>query len=182
MLHQPHAVRFGALALIVVAGLLGAAAAARGDLWMPKRPPTATPRATPSRGVAPAARAPATPRDAPARPTRTPFTVTAVVALECPQSLPLLEALAAFRARHPDVAVEALLAAPPPRGARWGEALVALTQPGIPLGWTPARLRRLAPPAVPAVYVLDTQGRGVQAAGVPPLEELVRVARETSYP
>ena len=148
------------------------------DLWT--RTPPEAPSARNTHGSRPAVPAPA-----PAEPhTRSEpdaeaslLTVTVIVDPACPSSGPLLRQLAQARARLPDVRVDAWLARPPERRRASVRALGELAGTGIPLHWNPAVIRRLAPRALPAVYVHDAQGRRVSATGVAPLDVLWRALR-----
>jgi hypothetical protein len=95
----------------------------------------------------------------------------------CPHSVSLLEDLAKRRRRDPALTVEILLATLPHRGDGRTAAWQALLHVGLPMVWNPGRLRRLAPAALPAVWVLDPDGHGVRAVGVPPLDALMADVR-----
>ncbi len=140
------------------------------DLWTTHQ---ATPRSGLHRptGVMPPSSARAT------RPESRPVTVIAVIDPACPHSLALLGDLAERRRHDPALRVEILLATLPRRGDGRAAAWQALLQVGLPLRWNPGRLRRLAPAALPAVWVLDPDGHGVRAVGLPPLDALMADVR-----
>jgi hypothetical protein len=93
----------------------------------------------------------------------------------------LVHDLAGFARHHRDVAVEVVLTAPPAGGSRDAmRALATLAESGVPVTWDPAGFRRLAPPAVPALWLRDAQGRGVRASGRPSLDALWQAAREAA--
>ncbi len=140
------------------------------DLWTPRE---AGPRATPHRPTevssSSATRAPR--RESPA------ITVIAVIDPACPQSVSLLEDLAERHRQDRKLRVEILLATLPHRGDGRAAAWKALLHVGLPMVWNPRRLRRLAPAALPAVWVLDPDGHGVRAVGLPPLDVLMADVR-----
>jgi hypothetical protein len=145
------------------------------DLWTRTPPESPSGRNTHGPG-------PALPGPAPGEPDRRSgpdaeaslLTVTVIVDPACPGSAPLLRQLAQGRARLLNVRVDAWLARPPERRRASVRGLGELAQAGIPLQWDPRVIRRLAPRALPAVYVQGAQGRRVTATGVPPLEALWR--------
>jgi hypothetical protein len=140
------------------------------DLWTTRE---AVPRATPHRPTdASSASSPRAPR----RESRA-TTVIAVIDPACPQSVSLLEDLAERGRQDRELRVEILLATLPYRGDGRAAAWQAVLHVGLPLVWNPGRLRRLAPAALPAVWVVDPDGHGVRAVGVPPLDTLIANVR-----
>jgi hypothetical protein len=158
------------IGVIATGGAASHAQDRHADLWTtreavprsgPHRPTDVIPRASPS----------ATRRES------LTVTVTAVIDPDCPHSLSLLGDLAERRRHDPVLRVEILLATVPRRGDGRAAAWQAVLQVGLPMVWNPGRLRRLAPAALPAVWVLDPDGHGVRAAGRPPLAALIADVR-----
>lgn len=157
-------------ALILALGLVTPAAA---DLWT-----TVPPRAagSPVRG-APASATPDRPAlDRGARDGRAegPFALTVLVDPACAETSAVVQDALAFARQHGDVAVRVWLATRPARARGSLRTLVAAAEAGVTVAWVPGAVRRLAPAALPAVYVDDGQGHGVRATGRPPLEALWR--------
>ncbi len=142
----------------------------RADLWTTRE---AAPRSGPHRpaDVIPRSSAPGTRRES------LTVTVTAVIDPACPHSLSLLGDLAERRRHDPALRLEILLATLPRRGDGRAAAWQALLEVGIPMVWNPGRLRRLAPAALPAVWVLNPDGNGLRAVGLPPLDALIADVR-----
>lgn len=152
--------------------LLALATPASADLWMPG--PAGSP-SQPLRAAQPNPREPIRP----APPTTqdessAALVLTVVVDPACPSSLPVARDAVAFVRSHRDVALRVWLATWPRGSAETARRLGALADLGVPITWAPAGVRALAPAALPAVYLLDAQGRGVRAAGRPPIEALWR--------
>ena len=158
-------------ALIVALGLATPAAA---DLWT-----TQPPVSTPSAGQ-PASRAPASPPPGAGRSTVdgaagvTPA-LTVIVDPACSVPAAVVEDAGAFARTHGDVAVRVLLTGPPGRSRETLRALAVAAGGGLDVVWIPAEVRRRAPNALPAMYMEDGRGRGVRAAGRPPLDALWRM-------
>ena len=110
------------------------------------------------------------------------LSLTVVADPACSASVAVVEDAAAFARAHGDVSVRVLLTAPPRRSRETLQALAAMTQTGLHVAWIPAEVRRRAPAALPAVYMEDGRGRGVRAAGRPPLDALWRLVRPGSGP
>jgi hypothetical protein len=157
-------------ALIVALALATPASA---DLW------TAAPPGSP----APAARrvplSPNADRPVPddaardGRPERR-FTLTIVVDPACPETPAIVQDALTFARTHADVAVRVLLATRPTRSRNEMRILVTAAEAGAAVTWAPGVVRRLAPAALPAVYLEDLKGAGARATGRPPLEALWR--------
>jgi hypothetical protein len=140
------------------------------DLWTTRE---AVPRFRPHRpkdaNSTSSARAP--------RPESRATTVIVVIDPACPQSVSLLQDLAERRRQDRELRVEILLATLPHRGDGHAAAWQALLHAGLPMVWNPGHLRRLVPAALPAVWVLDPDGHGVRAVGLPPLDTLIADVR-----
>jgi hypothetical protein len=100
----------------------------------------------------------------------------------CSVTATVVEDAAAFARTHGDVAVRVLLAAPPGRSRETLRALAVAAEGGLDVAWVPAEVRQRAPGALPAVYLEDGRGRGVRAAGRPPLDTLWRMIHTGSGP
>jgi hypothetical protein len=158
--------------LIVAVALVTSASA---DLW------TASPAPPGERTLAPPTARPLRPNDASRDGARDPaFTLTLVVDPACPVSAAVLQDALAFARVHRDVAVRILLANQRMRSRNDMGAFVAAAEGGATVAWAPGAVRRLAPTALPAVYLEDGDGRGARATGRPPLEMLWRAALERS--
>jgi hypothetical protein len=152
--------------------MLALATPASADLWLPGpvRSPSQPPRSAqpdPRERIRPAP--PTTPEESPAA-----LVLTVVVDPACPSSRPVARDAVAFIRSHPDVTLRVWLATWPRGSAEAAQRLGALADLGVPITWAPTRVQALAPTALPAVYLLDAQGRGVRATGRPPLEALWR--------
>ena len=164
-------------ALIVALGLVTSASA---DLWT-SHPSATTPSTSqpttraPASGAVGAARSPA--GTAGAMPS-----LTVIVDPACSVTAAVVEDAAAFARTHADVAVRVLLAAPPGRSRETLRALAVAAERGLDVAWVPAEVRRRAPAALPAIYMEDGQGRGVRAAGRPPLDALWRMIHAGAGP
>jgi hypothetical protein len=108
--------------------------------------------------------------------------LTVVVDPACSASAAAVEDAAAFTRAHGDVSVRVLLAMPLGRSRETLRALAAMAQTGLHVAWAPAEIRRRAPAVLPAIDMEDGRGRGVRAAGRPPLEALWRMVRPGSRP
>jgi hypothetical protein len=129
---------------------------------------------------APTQRAPSTdtgPRDGDRQ---APFTLTILVDPACPLSPAVLQDALAFARTHADVDVRVLVATRPARSRDGMRTLVAAAEAGLRVSWAPGAMRRLAPVALPAVYLEDNQGHGARATGRPPLEALWRAVSRGS--
>jgi len=148
---------------------------ASADLWTPPpplgspSPPTPDTPASPNpdrRGLE------GGPRDG--RPERA-FTLTVVVDPACAETPAVVQDALAFARTHADVAVRILLATRPARSHEGMRPLVVAAETGVTVTRAPGAVRRLAPPALPAVYLEDRRGHAARATGRPPLETLWRV-------
>jgi hypothetical protein len=157
-------------AVLIVAVALATSASA--DLW------TAPPRgsAAPTQGLtAPPRRDQTTsvhqggPRDGRHEPA---FTLTVVADPTCPVSPAVVQDALAFAQAHRDIGVRILLANRPARSRHEMGPFVDATQAGVTVAWAPGAVRRLAPVALPALFLEDGQGHGARATGRPPLEAL----------
>ena len=85
--------------------------------------------------------------------------------------------MSALGIQIPDIAVAViiLLATRPARSREGVRPLVAAAEAGVTVTWAPGAVRRLAPPALPAVYLEDDRGHANRATGRPPLEALWRI-------
>jgi hypothetical protein len=117
------------------------------------------------------------PRDGAGEP---PVTLTVLVDPACPVSAAVTEDALIFARAHSDVAVRVLLASPPARSRDGMRPFVVAAEAGAAVAWVPGAVRRLAPAALPAVYLEDRRGHGARATGRPPLETLWRAVRGTS--
>jgi hypothetical protein len=157
--------------------MLALAMPASADLWTSSSPGSAVPverRAAPSL----ANRAPTPDNGAIDRHGEPPFTLTILVDPACPVSPAVVQDALAFARTHADVDVRVLVATRPARSPDGMRTLVAAAEAGLRVAWAPGAVRRLAPVALPAVYLEDNQGHGARATGRPPLEALWRaVAR-----
>jgi hypothetical protein len=161
-------------ALIV---MLALAMPASADLWT-SSPPGSAARVEQEAAPAPAQRAPSTDTGARDDSRQAPFTLTVLVDSACPLSPAVLQDALAFARTHADVDVRVFVATRPARSRDGMRTLVAAAEAGLRVAWAPGAVRRLAPVALPAVYLEDHQGRGARATGRPPLEALWRaVAR-----
>jgi hypothetical protein len=97
----------------------------------------------------------------------------------CPVSSAAVQDALAFAHTHADVDVRVLIATRPARSPEGMRALVAAAEAGVTVAWAPGAVRRLAPRALPAVY-LEDNGRGARATGRPPLEALWRAVAKGS--
>jgi hypothetical protein len=157
-------------ALIVTLALATPASA---DLWT-SRPPASAPSAG-----QPASMTPVTEASRPDRSTadgRAGTTPSLIVVVDpaCSVTAAVVEDAVGFAQTHREVAVRVLLATPPGRSRETLRALAAAAATGLHVAWVPAEVRRRGPAALPAVYVEDGRGRGVRAAGRPPLDTLWR--------
>jgi hypothetical protein len=100
----------------------------------------------------------------------------------CSITATVVEDAAAFARTHGHVTVRVLLAGPPGRSRETLPALAVAAQGGLDVAWVPVEVRRRAPAALPAIYLEDGQGRGVRAAGRPPLDALWRMIHAGSGP
>ncbi len=162
-------------ALIVALGLVTLASA---DLWT-SQPSTSAPSTTqpttraPASGSAGAERSSAGAAGA---------ALTVIVDPACSVTAAVVGDAVAFARTHGDVAIRVLLAAPPGRARETIRALAVAAKGGLDVAWVPAEVRRRAPVALPAIYMEDGQGRGVRAAGRPPLDALWRMIHTGSGP
>jgi hypothetical protein len=163
-------------ALIVMLALTMPASA---DLWTSSPPGSA---ATVDRGAPPSPthRAPAADNRARNGHREAPFTLTVLVDPACPLSPAVLQDALDFARTHADVDVRVLVATRPARSRDGMRTLVAAAEAGLRVAWAPGAVRRLAPVALPAVYLEDSQGRGSRATGRPPLEALWRAVAKGS--
>ena len=165
-------------ALIVTLGLATPASA---DLWT-SPPPASAPSTSQPTARAPASGSVAADRSsADGEPGRR-LSLTVIVDPACSVTAAVVEDAAAFARTHGDVAVRVLLAAPPGRSRETLRALAVAAAGGLDVAWVPAEVRRRAPAALPAIYLEDGRGRGVRAAGRPPLDALWRMVRAGSGP
>jgi hypothetical protein len=102
------------------------------------------------------------------------LTLTVLIDPTCPVTESVVREATDFARRHPEVTLHVLLASWPRGSREAARAIAALTALGISPTWAPASLRQLGPRALPAVYLQDAVGHGVQASGRPPLETLWR--------
>jgi hypothetical protein len=150
---------------------------ASADLWT-SSPPGSPARVEPQTPSAPTKRAPSTDTGARDGDRQAPLTLTVLVDPACPLSAAVLQDALTFARTHADVDVRVLVATRPARSHDGMPPLVAAAESGLRVAWAPDAVRRLAPVALPAVYLEDHQGRGARATGRPPLEALWRaVAR-----
>jgi hypothetical protein len=129
---------------------------------------------------APTQRAPSTDNGARDGDRQAPFTLTILVDPACPLSPAVLQDALAFARTHADVDVRVLVATRPARSRDGMRTLVAAAEAGLRVSWAPGAMRRLAPVALPAVYLEDNQGHGARATGRPPLEALWRAVSRGS--
>jgi hypothetical protein len=163
-------------ALIV---MLALAMPASADLWT-SSPPGSAARVEQEAAPAPTQRAPSTDTGARDGHREAPFTLTVLVDPTCPLSPAVLQDALAFARTHADVDVRVLIATRPARSRDGMRTLVAAAEAGLRVAWAPGAVRRLAPVALPAVYLEDHQGRGARATGRPPLEMLWRTVVQES--
>jgi hypothetical protein len=173
VLGEAHVLR---AALIV---MLALAMPASADLWT-SSPPGSAARVEQEAPPTPIQRAPSTDNGARDGDRQTPFTLTVLVDPGCPLSPDVLQDALAFAPTHADVDVRVLIATRPTRSRDGMRTLVAAAEAGLRVAWAPGAVRRLAPVALPAVYLEDHQGRGVRATGRPPLEALWRAVAKGS--
>ena len=98
----------------------------------------------------------------------------------CPETPAVVQDALTFARAHPDVAVRIWLATRPTRSRDGMRLLVTAAEAGATVTWAPGAVRRLAPAALPAVYLEDRRGRGARATGRPPLEALWRTVVQES--
>jgi hypothetical protein len=163
-------------ALIVMLMLTMPASA---DLWT-SSPPGSPARVEPPAPSSPTKRAPSTDTGARDGDRQAPFTLTVLVDPACPLSPAVLQDALAFARTHADVDVRVLVATRPARSHDGMRTLVAAAEAGLRVAWAPGAVRRLAPVALPAVYLEDHQGHGARATGRPPLEALWRAVAKGS--
>jgi hypothetical protein len=165
-------------ALIVALALATPASA---DLWTAGPPGSSAPTA---RGAPPSPNAQSRVPDDGARDAHRepPFTLTVVVDPACPETPAVVRDALAFARTHADVAVRVLLATRPTRSRDGMRILVTAAEAGATVTWAPGAVRRLAPAALPAVYLEDSRGAGARATGRPPLEALWRTVVRGSGP
>jgi hypothetical protein len=164
-------------ALIVALGLVTPASA---DLWT-SQPSASAPSTTQPTTRAPASGSVGAERSSAGAAGATP-SLTVIVDPACSVTAAVMEDAAAFARTHHDVAVRVLLAAPPGRSRETLRALAVSAEGGLDVAWVPAEVRRRAPVALPAIYLEDGRGRGVRAAGRPPLDALWRMIHTGSGP
>jgi hypothetical protein len=160
---------------------LALATPASADLWT-SRPPVSAPPAGQAASTAPTTDASRPNRSTTDGRTATVPSLTVVVDPACSVSAAVVEDAAAFARAHGDVSVRVLLAMPPGRSRETLRALAAMAQTGLHVAWAPAEIRRRAPAVLPVIDMEDGRGRGVRAAGRPPLEALWRMVRPGSRP
>jgi hypothetical protein len=163
-------------ALIV---MLALAMPASADLWT-SSPSGSAARVEQEAAPAPTQRAPSTDTGARDGHRERPFTLTVLVDPTCPLSPAVLQDALAFARTHADVDVRVLVATRPAWSRDGMRTLVAAAEASLRVAWAPDAVRRLAPVALPAVYLEDNQGRGARATGRPPLEALWRVVARGS--
>jgi hypothetical protein len=106
-----------------------------------------------------------------------PFTLTVVVDPACPVSAAVTRDALVFARAHADVVVQILLTTRPARSREAMRPYLAAAEAGVRVAWVPGAVGRLAPAALPAVYLEDGRGHGARATGRPPLETLWRAVR-----
>jgi hypothetical protein len=148
---------------------------ASGDLWttQPKSPAPSSTGTPPERPSAAPNYSPVTTSPADADSQKS-LTLTVLIDPTCPVTESVVREATDFARRHPEVTLHVLLASWPRGSREAARAIAALTALGISPTWAPASLRQLGPRALPAVYLQDAVGHGVQASGRPPLETLWR--------
>ena len=154
--------------LIVAVALVTPASA---DLWTPPPPGSAAPAqglTAPARDQTMSAHQDGR-RDGHHEPA---FTLTVVADPACPVSPAVVQDALAFAHAHRDIGVRILLANRPARSRHEMGPFVDAAQAGVTVAWAPGAVRRLAPVALPALFLEDGQGHGARATGRPPLETL----------
>lgn len=152
---------------------------ASADLWT-SSPPGSAATVDPAAPPSPTHRVPAADNGARDDDRQAPFTLTVLVDPACPLSPAVLQDALAFARTHADVDVRVLVATRPARSRDGMRTLVAAAEAGLRVAWAPGAVRRLAPVALPAVYLEDHQGHGARATGRPPLEALWRAVAKGS--
>jgi hypothetical protein len=173
VLGEAHVLR----AALIVSLVLSMPASA--DLWT-SSPSESAARVEQEVRPAPTQRARSTEKGARDGDRQAPFTLTVLVDPTCPLSPAVLQDALAFARTHADVDVRVLIATRPARSRDGMRTLVAAAEAGLRVAWAPGAVRRLAPVALPAVYLEDHQGHGARATGRPPLEALWRAVAQGS--
>jgi hypothetical protein len=108
------------------------------------------------------------------------FTLTVAVDPACGETPAVVQDALTFARTHTDVAVHVLLATRPTRSPEVMRILVTAAEAGATVTWAPGVVSRLAPAALPAVYLEDRRGGGARATGRPSLEMLWRTVVQES--